>query len=63
MLVLSRKPGERIRIGEGIVLTVVKINRNTVRVGIQAPSEVLIIREELAPSDDPRRKPKKATDG
>ena len=47
MLVLSRKPGERIMIGDNIVLTVVRIGPNNVRLGIDAPTELNIVREEL----------------
>jgi carbon storage regulator len=49
MLVLSRKLGEKIVIGDNIVVTVVKIDRNQIRIGIEAPSEVLVYREEIAP--------------
>lgn len=49
MLVLSRKLGERIIIGENIVVTVVKIDRNQIRLGIEAPVEVSVYREEIAP--------------
>ncbi len=49
MLVLSRKLGEKIMIGDNIVLTVVKIDRNQIRLGIQAPSDVPVYREEIAP--------------
>jgi carbon storage regulator len=47
MLVLSRKIAERIRIGDSIVLTVVKIQGSIVRLGIEAPPEVHIARDEL----------------
>jgi carbon storage regulator len=47
MLVLSRKVGSSIRIGKDITLTVVKIDRNQVRLGIEAPLNVPILREEL----------------
>ncbi|MGH7128841.1 MAG: carbon storage regulator [Planctomycetaceae bacterium] len=47
MLVLSRKPGERIIVGEDIVITVVRITQNNVRLGIDAPRHVNIVREEL----------------
>lgn len=50
MLVLSRKLGEKIVIGDNIVVTVVKIDRNQVRIGIEAPHEVSIHREEIHPS-------------
>ncbi len=48
MLVLSRKPGEKIFIGNDITLTIVKIDGNKVRLGLEAPQEVLILREEIA---------------
>jgi carbon storage regulator len=47
MLVLSRKPGERILIGENITVTVVRIGPNNVRLGIDAPRHLNIVREEL----------------
>ncbi len=50
MLVLSRKLNEKIVIDGGIVLTVVKIDRNQVRIGIEAPGHVQIFREEIAPA-------------
>ncbi|MFO0970195.1 MAG: carbon storage regulator [Gemmataceae bacterium] len=47
MLVLSRKPGEEIVIGEHIRLTVLAIRGNQVRLGVAAPAHVPIQREEL----------------
>jgi carbon storage regulator len=47
MLVLSRKVGERIQIGDHIVLTVVKLNGSAVRLGIDAPAKMVVVREEL----------------
>ena len=47
MLVLSRKIGERILIGDNIAVTVVRITGNGVRIGIEAPSNVAVIRQEL----------------
>ena len=47
MLVLSRKPGERIMIGDNVIVTVVRIGPNNVRLGIDAPAELNIVREEL----------------
>jgi len=47
MLVLSRKTGERIHIGEDVVVTIVQIGPNNVRVGIDAPKEMAIVREEI----------------
>ena len=48
MLVLSRKPGEKVVIGNSITLTVVEVTGNRVRVGIDAPDQVRILRAELA---------------
>jgi len=47
MLVLSRKPGERIVIGENIVLTVLGVYGNKVRLGVEAPRDLSIYREEI----------------
>lgn len=47
MLVLSRKVGERLVIGEDIILTIVRIGPNTVKIGIDAPRDMNIAREEL----------------
>lgn len=51
MLVLSRKPGERILIGDDVAVTIVRIGPNTVRLGIDAPREMNIVREELCQRD------------
>jgi carbon storage regulator len=51
MLVLSRKTGEKIRIGDNIRVTIVRIGPNNVRVGIEAPPEINIVREELVPTE------------
>ncbi len=47
MLVLSRKIGERIWIGDQISVTVVRITGGGVRLGIDAPAEMPVVREEL----------------
>ena len=49
MLVLTRKIGEKIFIGENICITLVDIDRGKVRLGIEAPREVAIYRQELMP--------------
>jgi carbon storage regulator len=52
MLVLSRKQGERIVIGDNIVITVVSLEYGKVRLGIEAPREIEVWREEML--DRPR---------
>ncbi len=47
MLVLSRKPGEQIYIGNHITITVVEIKGNRIRIGIDAPESVPVLRAEL----------------
>ncbi len=47
MLVLTRKEGEKIRIGKDIFITALKTERGKVRLGIEAPKDVDIIREEI----------------
>jgi carbon storage regulator len=47
MLVLSRKSTERIQIGDNVVVTVLEIRGNKVRIGIDAPKEVHVLRSEL----------------
>jgi carbon storage regulator len=47
MLVLSRRVGEQLLIGESIVVTVVRISPHEVRIGIEAPADVEIVRSEL----------------
>jgi carbon storage regulator len=47
MLVLSRKPGERILVGNDVKITVIRIGPNSVRIGIDAPGHLNIVREEL----------------
>ena len=47
MLVLSRKVGQRIRIGKEVTITVVRITGGGVRLGIEAPPDLAVIREEL----------------
>ncbi len=51
MLVLTRKPSEQILIGKDITVTIVRIDGNKVRIGIEAPGNVTITRRELADRD------------
>ena len=48
MLVLTRKQGEQIRIGDNVVITVVRTKGKGVRLGIQAPAHVPVLRGEIA---------------
>jgi carbon storage regulator len=47
MLVLSRKPGQKLQIGNNITLTVLEVHGRVMRLGIEAPSDVRILRGEL----------------
>ncbi len=48
MLVLSRKLGQSLRVGNGVRVTIVKIDNNSVRIGIDAPDDVSIKRQEIS---------------
>ncbi|MBU6173412.1 MAG: carbon storage regulator [Planctomycetes bacterium] len=52
MLVLSRKEGERIVIGNNITLVVSKVSGNRVTIGIEAPKDIKVVRGELSDSDE-----------
>jgi carbon storage regulator len=52
MLVLSRKIGERVVIGGGIVVQVLEVSGQRIRLGIDAPPEVTIWRDELSGADE-----------
>ena len=54
MLVLSRKPGQEIRIDEQISVVVLGISGDRVKLGFQAPREVSVRRGELPVDDEPR---------
>jgi len=51
MLILSRKESERIYLGDDVVLTIVRIQGDKVRIGVEAPSDVRILRCELQEMD------------
>lgn len=53
MLVLSRKVGEKIFIGEKISVTIVRVAQGIVRIGIEAPDDLPILREELKDQHTP----------
>ncbi len=47
MLVLGRKPGQSLRIGDGITVTVLEVKGDMVRIGVEAPREVPVHRTEV----------------
>jgi carbon storage regulator len=57
MLVLSRREREGIKLGDAIVVTVVRVAGDRVRLGIEAPPEMLILRQELEPEATPESRP------
>jgi len=70
MLVLSRKPGEKVVIGNGVTVTVVSVLGNKVRLAFDAPDQVRILRAELlgwqdrpVPDPDLEGKPPESEDG
>jgi carbon storage regulator len=61
MLVLSRKLGEKICIGDNIFITVVDIDRGKIRLGIDAPRDIPIYRQELLPLSGVAARPEETT--
>ncbi len=57
MLVLSRRETERVRLGDNIVLTIVRVSGDKVRLGIEAPANVLVLRDELQPHGESASEP------
>jgi len=47
MLILTRRPGESIQVGTDIEISILEIRGNQVRIGINAPADVLVLRSEL----------------
>jgi carbon storage regulator len=52
MLVLSRKQNERIRVGDSVVVTIVRVSGDKVRIGIEAPQSMRVLRDELEDEQD-----------
>lgn len=52
MLVLTRKRDGVIRIGENIVIRVIRTGKSSVKIGVEAPSDVRVVRGELGPLED-----------
>jgi carbon storage regulator len=57
MLILTRRSGESIQIGDEIEISVIEVRGNQVRLGINAPSDVLVLRAELADIAAPAETP------
>ena len=60
MLVLTRKLQQQIKIGDNITVTILRVNGTTVRIGIDAPRDVRVLRNELpaeATSNDVDKQP------
>jgi carbon storage regulator len=53
MLILTRRTGESLRISDDIVVTIVETKGNQVRVGIEAPQDVTVVRAELLERESP----------
>ncbi len=47
MLVLSRRESERIKLGDDVTITVLKVSGDRVRLGIDAPADLIVLRNEL----------------
>jgi carbon storage regulator CsrA len=58
MLVLTRKPQQQIQIGDNITITILRVSGNAIRIGIEAPEKVRVIRSELIERD--RKTPQEA---
>lgn len=56
MLVLSRKTGQSLMIEGGITVTLMEVEGGRVRLGIEAPASVRILRSELVPHPEPKEK-------
>lgn len=52
MLVLSRREKQRVKLGDSIVVTVVRVTGDRVRLGIEAPAEIVVLRGELEPAGE-----------
>jgi carbon storage regulator len=60
MLVLSRKVGEKILIGDNISVTVVRVAQGIVRIGVEAPQNLPVVREEIKDQMREHKQAKKA---
>lgn len=61
MLVLTRKTSEMIQVGDDIVIKVIRTGKSTVKIGIEAPSNVRVLRAELVDESEPVATPNMST--
>jgi carbon storage regulator len=54
MLILTRRVGESVKIGEDVSITVLRVKGNQVRLGVNAPRSVAVLREEMSASIAPQ---------
>ena len=55
MLVLSRKPGEQLKIGDDVTIAIIAVKGNQVRIGINAPAHITVDRMEIAQRKEAER--------
>lgn len=60
MLVLSRREKERIKLGDAIVVTVIRVAGGRVRLGIEAPADLIVLRDELEPDQGSKPRTQKS---
>ena len=54
MLVLTRKVGEQIQIGDDITITVTRVDHHQVRIGVEAPGQMAVFRTEMCEAEEER---------
>lgn len=59
MLVLSRKVGQQVKIGDSIIVTITRIGGQAVRIGVEAPRDMAIVRSEIDSNQDVSKKQEK----
>ena len=57
MLILTRKPGEKVMVGDNIVIAILDVKGSNVRIGIDAPREIPVYRDELLEAMKPAHTP------
>jgi carbon storage regulator len=62
MLVITRKTGERVRVGDDVTIAVLEISGSTVRLGIDAPRELAVYREEIWSAIEEEKRTKRPDD-